>query len=391
MKINRPGTFETLHRSRRLQVAVMAAACATLALSACGSNSDGGGKNDKAGEPFVAKRATNVPGDLLPEDRVLWKYDAASGKYSEVAGDASTYTPKLEKPADPVTIAYMDPWASNPFAIPIREGVQRIAKDLGIKLIYCDTAFKPDQAVSCAETLASQKPDFAIAGNWQTGASAATIKVFDEAGIPTNSIDVVQPNSIFFGADNYTSGAIAGRAAGDYAKSEWDCKDVWLLLGENKEEGEAADQRLAGFADGVQEVCGSLPGERIARERMAAGTADQAITATTDWMTAHPQAEHLLGTSLDDERSSGIAKAFVANGGKGMVASTGCDAVGIDVLKQDVASKNRYLGCAAFFPEKYPDYLVGLALDVIAGNPVPNEVHLEHKLLTHDTVGEVYP
>lgn len=390
MNVNCPGFTGRFRLSSRLSLAIATAACAALTLSACGDGAAGEGEGDQ-GQPFVAERATNVPGDLLPEDRVLWKYDAGSGKYVEVAGDAASYTPDLEKPSEPMTIAYMDPWASNPFAIPIREGVRKIAKDFGIKLIYCDTAFKPDQAVSCAETLASQKPDFAIAGNWQTGASAATIKVFDKARIPTNSIDVVQPNSIFFGADNYTSGTIAGEAAGEYAKEEWTCKDVWLLLGENKEEGEAADQRLAGFADGVQKVCGTIPGDRIARERMAAGTADQAITASTDWMTAHPQATHVLGTSLDDERSSGIAKAFVANGGTGMVASTGCDAVGVKVLKQAEASRNRYLGCAAFFPEKYADYLVGLALDVVAGTPVPNEVHLEHKLLTHDTVGEVYP
>lgn len=390
MNIHRTGVTGKLGRPRRLRAAALITVCASLGLSACGGSGDGS-ESGAAGKPFVADRATDVPGDLLPEDRVMWKYDEASGKYTEAEGDASTYAPRPQAPSGPVTIAYMDPWASNPFAIPIREGVQKIAKDLGIKLIYCDTAFKPEQAVSCAETLASQKPDFAIAGNWQTGASAATIKVFDQAKIATNSIDVVQPNSIFFGADNYTSGAIAGRAAGEYAERTWDCKDVWLFLGENKEEGEAADQRLAGFADGVQEVCGTIPGDRIARERMAAGTADQAITATTDWMTAHPQAANLLGTSLDDERTSGIAKAFVANGGKGMVASTGCDTVGIEVLKQAKAAKNRYLGCAAFFPEKYPEYLMGLALDVIAGKPVPNEVHLEHKLLTHDTVGEVYP
>lgn len=360
-----------------------------LLLAGCGSGA--ATDNSEAGKPFVADRADNVPGDLLPEDRTLWRYDAATGKYVDVDGDAATYTPNLRKPQKPFTLAYMDPWASNPFAIPIREGVERLAEQNGMKLIYCDTEFKPEKAVSCAETLAAQKPDFAIAGNWQTGAAPATIKVFDDARIPTNSIDVVQPNSIFFGADNYTSGSIAGKAAGEYAKQNWNCADVWVLLGENKEEGEAADQRLAGFADGVQEVCGTLPADRIDRVRMAAGTADQAITATTDWITAHPQATHVLGTSLDDERSSGIAKAIVASGNDGMVASTGCDTVGVEVLKQAPAAQNRYLGCAAFFPEKYPDYLVGIALDVVEQKPVPNEIHLEHTFLNHDTVGEAYP
>ena len=364
-------------------------AVATLTLTSCAASN--ATDNAVAGSPFVAERQTNIPGAVLPENRVLWQYDKSVGSYSEVDGDASTYTPSLIAPEGEVTIAYMDPWASNPFAIPIREGVEKYAKDLGFTLIYCDTQFLPDKAVSCAEMLADQQPDFAIAGNWQGGAAAAVIEVFNEARIPTNSIDVVHPNSIFFGADNYTSGAIAGTAAGNYAKQTWSCEDVWLVLGESKQEGEAADQRLVGFADGVQGVCGTIPANQIARVLMLAGTADQAITSTTDWMTANPQATNLLGLSLDDERSSGMAKAFVASDRPGMIVGLGCDTVGVAVIKQAKASENRYLGCTAFFPELYASYLVSIALDVISGEPVPNEVHLEHTFLTNDTVEGVYP
>ena len=78
--------------------------------------------------------------------------------------------------------------------------------------------------------------------------------IFDKAKIPAASIDVSHPNAIFFGASNYASGIVGGKAAGEYAKANWDCKDVWVFMGENLEEGEAADLRLVGFADGVQEV-----------------------------------------------------------------------------------------------------------------------------------------
>mgnify|MGYP006143952693 CR=1 FL=1 len=43
-----------------------------------------------------------------------------------------------------------------------------------------------------------------------------TAEIFDAAGIPTTSIDVVHPNAIFMGADNYTSGFIAGQHAGQH-------------------------------------------------------------------------------------------------------------------------------------------------------------------------------
>ena len=45
----------------------------------------------------------------------------------------------------------------------------------------------------------------------------------------------------------------------------------------------------------------------------------------------------------------------------------------------------------AFFPEKYPEYLVSIALDVLEGKPVPQEVHIEHQFLDGSNIAEVYP
>lgn len=362
-----------------------------LALTACGSGSsdENAGSSEEAGA-YTPVLTGGIPGALLPEELKLWKYDFATAKYTPTEGDAQSYVVNLVKPDKTFTLAHMDGWATNPFAIPITKGISKLAKDLGLKLIYCDAEFKPEKAISCAEILASQKPDFVIAGNWQGGAAAAIMAIFDKAKIPAASIDVSHPNAVFFGASNYASGIVGGKAAGEYAKATWDCKDVWVFMGENLEEGEAADLRLVGFADGVQEVCGALPADRIQRMRLAAGTADQAITVTTDWLTAHPEAKHILSGTIDDERANGMAKAFVATKRDGMVVGQGCDSVGIAVVKMAPASENRFLGCAAYYPEKYGDYLVSIALDVMAGKAVPQEIHMEHSFLDHDTIGTVY-
>ena len=362
-----------------------------LALTGCssGSSDENAGSTEEAGA-YTPVLKSGIPGALLPEELKLWKYDFATAKYTPTEGDAQSYVVNLVKPDKTFTLAHMDGWATNPFAIPIAKGIAKHAKDLGLKLIYCDAEFKPEKAISCAEILASQKPDFVIAGNWQGGAAAAIMAIFDKAKIPAASIDVSHPNAIFFGASNYASGVVGGKAAGEYAKATWDCKDVWVFMGENLEEGEAADLRLVGFADGVQEVCGALPADRIDRMRLSAGTADQAITVTTDWLTAHPEAKHILSGTIDDERANGMAKAFVATKRDGMVVGQGCDSVGIAVVKMAPASENRFLGCAAYYPEKYGDYLVSIALDVMAGKAVPQEIHMEHTFLDHDTIGTVY-
>jgi ribose transport system substrate-binding protein len=341
--------------------------------------------------PFTPVLKAGIKGALLPSQIKLWRYDKASGRYKVVPGKPpAVYVPHITKAPRRYTIAFAEGWAANAFSVPIHKAMYRLAAQMGVKLIYCDNEFKTDKAVTCAETLASQHPDFAVESNWQSSVAPAVMKIWNNARVPAVTLDVWHPNAIFAGADNYTSGVIGGKAAGAYAKQKWACKDVWIFLGEHLEEGAAADLRLSGFADGVQEVCGKVDSGDIAREIMDAGTTDQAITKTTDWLTAHPQAKHVLATTIDDERATGQAKALIASHRDGVAVGPGCDTVGIAAVKSGDVSKNDYLGCTAYFPEKYASYAMSVALDVLAGKAVPQEVHLRHKFLTHANIGQYY-
>lgn len=351
-----------------------------------------GGGTAAAQSTFTARPQGGIQGALLPSERKLWTYDAASGKYVAVPGDASgEYVPNLRKPGKHLTFAFAEGWAAIPFSVSINKGIYRIAKDLGIDIIYCDQEFKPEKAVTCAEQLSQQKPDFAVVSNWQSGAAEAIMKIYDKAKIPVVTIDVWHPNAIFFGADNYISGEIGGKAAGNYAKGLGKCGEVTLFNGINPGEGDAANQRIAGFIDGVQEICGAIPADRIKSEIFDAGTTEQALTKTTDWLTANPGASFILGTSIDDARSAGMAKAIAQNGRDGAAVGLGCDEIGVASTKQGDPGTTKFLGCVAFFPEKYPDYVMSIGLDVLDGKPVPDEVHIEHKFLDKSTISSVYP
>ena len=75
--------------------------------------------------------------------------------------------------------------------------------------------------MTCAEQIASQGPDFVVESNWQAGAAQSVMDIFDAQAIPVISIDVVHPNAIFMGADNWTSGFLAGGGIHNYDIVHW--------------------------------------------------------------------------------------------------------------------------------------------------------------------------
>lgn len=371
-------------------LAVLAAFALIPGLAACGSDEDESQNGAAAGEPFEPQRESGIPGGLLPEELSLWEYDFDAGKYVEVEGDASQpYEPDLRKPDRKISIAYNDGFGGIPFTVAIKENLERIADELGIELFYCDEQFKPDKAIDCAQQQVVKKPDFAIESNFQSGAAENVMKIWNEAKIPVANIDVWHPNGIFVGANNYESGRLAGQAAGEYAQEQFNCEDVTLLYGENPGEGKVANERGAGFFDGFQEVCGKLPEESLDTILLDAGTTDQAITKTTDWLTANPQAKRVFATSIDDARAVGMAKAMTQNQREGVAVAQGCDEIGIEATKEGSPEQTHFLGCVAFFPDRYPEYLVSVALDVLEGKPVPQEVHIEHVFYDQGNIDEL--
>ena len=51
----------------------------------------------------------------------------------------------------------------------------------------------------------------------------------------------------------------------------------------------------------------------------------------------------------------------------------------------------RLIGSVAYFPEKYGDGIIALALDILAKKPVPSAVFVKHALITSANVDHYYP
>jgi len=54
-------------------------------------------------------------------------------------------------------------------------------------------------------------------------------------------------------------------------------------------------------------------------------------------------------------------------------------------------SGTRLIGSVAYFPERYGDELIPLALGILKKKPEPPAVFVKHQLITPKNVGLVYP
>ena len=50
-----------------------------------------------------------------------------------------------------------------------------------------------------------------------------------------------------------------------------------------------------------------------------------------------------------------------------------------------------FIGSVAFFPDRYGDALIRLALDILTHKPTPPAVFMKHQLITRYNVDHVYP
>jgi ribose transport system substrate-binding protein len=73
----------------------------------------------------------------------------------------------------------------------------------------------------------------------------------------------------------------------------------------------------------------------------------------------------------------------------------GCAVVGQNAEPEARAEmrtpRTRLIGSVAFFPEKYGDGLLILALEILSGRSVPPAVFIKHQLITPDNVDHYYP
>jgi ribose transport system substrate-binding protein len=274
------------------------------------------------------------------------------------------------------------------FSKEVSAGLQRAAAAEGVELICVDNRYSPRIAQRNADVLVRERVDLVI--EFQTDELIAPIVAakYREANIPLIAIEIPHPGATYFGANNYEAGLIGGRYLGRWAKQTWGGEVDEIVLVALKRAGSLPQMRLTGMLVGMKEVCPHLE-----RGRVTYVDGDGVLGDSFEAMRKHlrtAKSRRIVVGAINDPSALGALRAFQEAGRTESSAIVGHNASpeGRAELRQP---GTRLIGSVAYFPEKYGDEILKVALDILHRRPVPPAVFVKHQLVTPDTVNHIYP
>jgi ribose transport system substrate-binding protein len=297
-----------------------------------------------------------------------------------------TETPAAER----ITVGYAGLSGEFPFVQDVNNGLQRVADCLNVELIILDNEYDPQVALTNANSLVTRGADVAIEFQTDVGVAPAICNIFDAAGIPVIAIDIPhEPCAVFFGANNLEAGKIGGRNLGRLAQEQWGGDVDALVLLELPQSGELPQQRMEGAALGVQEILPDLTEDKIIRVD-GKGNLEDSRTVFQDVLTRLSDADHILVSAINDPSAVGALRAAEAANRTDDIMIAGQNAT-IEARTEICRDNPAFIGSVAYFPDRYGDYLIPLAIDLAAGEAPPEEVLIDHLWIDRANIEEYYP
>jgi ribose transport system substrate-binding protein len=335
-----------------------------------------------------------IEGNPVPDTVYLdhWVIDRSNiDEYYPKEGEVAEYVPEIRLAQQTWKIGYGNGLAADPFSVAVTENLYDVAEQMGVDVVECDNAYDPEKTLQCADLLITQQVDGIIFANWHADIAPAVGQKWIDAGVPAVTYDGPHPGAVDFGADNYSAGLAGGEYLGQYILDQgWAAEDIWLALVFDPEVGEGPNDRVNGCRDGLEAIV-DIPDDQIG-DILGGSFADTAYTAMTDWLTAHPDAQYVVGCSIDDPRATGMSGALEAAGmvGRSAIVGQGVTAEAFAELRRPLA-ESTFVASVAYTPELYGNYMVPIIVDLIEGNPVPDRVALDHFAIDRDNLAEWYP
>src|ERR1039458_6794869 len=270
----------------------------------------------------------------------------------------------------------------------VRNGLLSAAEREHIELIVVGNRYQPKIALRSADYLIKEQVDLVIEFQTDELIAPAIATKYLEANIPFIAIDIPHPGATYFGANNYQAGLMAGHYLGRYAKKHWDGEPDEILLVELHRAGSLPKARMRGVQSGIGEIM-RIP-ERC---RSVSIDGDGQFQNTLERVRKHlreSKAKRVLVGAANDSSALGALRGFEEAG-----RASECGLLGQNAESEARAelrgTHTRLIASVAFFPEKYGDGLIKLALDILSRKAVAPALFTTHRIITADNVDHFYP
>jgi ribose transport system substrate-binding protein len=286
-------------------------------------------------------------------------------------------------------IGYAAQGQDSSFPREVLGGLKRAADRENVELIVVDNRYQAKIALRNAEHLVRERVDLVIEFQTDEAVAPAIAAKYLEAHIPLIAIDVPHPGATYFGANNYQAGLLAGRHLGQWAKSRQQGRVDELLLLELGRAGSLVHARMSGALAGLRETlhdtldaCPTVSIDCDGQFKLALEKVRKRVRES--------KATHVLVVAANDPSALGAARAYQEAGRAGTCAVVGHNGEP-DARAELREPRTPLVASVGFFPERYGDGALKLALDILGQRPAPPAVFIHHQLITAANVNHVYP
>jgi ribose transport system substrate-binding protein len=273
------------------------------------------------------------------------------------------------------------------FAREVHSGLVRAAERAQVELIVVDNRYQPKIALKNAELLIRERVDLVIEFQTDEAVAPAIASAYHQAGIPMIAIDIPHPGATYFGANNYEAGLLAGRHLARWAKQHWNAPAEILLL-EIARAGSLPAARGRGVLAGIREVIHDAAGWPV-----VSIDADGQFKTALERVRKHlreTKAKRILVGAANDPSALGAARAFQESGRSEHCAIVGQNAEP-DARAELREPRTPLIASVGYFPERYGDGLIRLALEILGRRPVAPAMFVKHQIVTRENVDHLYP
>lgn len=275
---------------------------------------------------------------------------------------------------------------SDSFCSALAQGLRWAAASRPIDLIEVENRYSVRIALRNAEHLVAQGVDLAIEFQTYERIGAKVAQFFEEAGIPLIAVEIPHPNSVFLGVDNQRAGAVAGRAMLKAAQAQWDGKCEEVLFLDLEIAGSLPHLRLLSAQSLLR---GGLNSNCVFTHLDSRGEFVRSFELTRRHLQFAPKRRTLV-TGINDYAVLGALRAFEEAGRSNLCLAVSHGG-GPEARRELRLPRTPLVATVAFFPEKYGENLLLLALDILNKRANPPAVYMPVQLLTRRNVDDFYP
>jgi ribose transport system substrate-binding protein len=276
-----------------------------------------------------------------------------------------------------------------PFAVRVREGIQKAAQENNVDLVTADNKLDGATALANADNFITQGVQGVVEFQTDEKFGKSIMDKMKAKNIPVIAIDIPMPGATFFGVNNPVAGQMAGKGLGNWIKKNWDGKVDALVMMELPQSGPIPAARMKGQRDGLESVIGKISENKV-KHLDSKNTLEEARKLMSDTLTTLPNAKHIAVVCINDDTAQGAIAAAEAAGRKKDIAVVAVDAS--DRGREEIRKPGSpQVGSTASFPEKYGEKIIPAMIKAIEGEKLPEQLYTDHVFLTKENVDKYYP